>query len=460
MNKTISRVATILLTLILLALMLSSLSMLTLRKGPYWSFHPFYENSDSYDILFFGTSHGHDAFLPMVLWEEYGYASYNLSSSSATLPMSYWAAVNALDHSQPKLLVVDCYRISYPEPAAKTAFIHSMMDSIPLSLNKIRAAWDLGRDSGSVLELLFPFAIYHSRWSSLEEADFSYEPSLANGASVFFNVAQPDRKADTDESLPLSPDMPGVAYVEELIRLCREKGIEVLLTYLPYPAPEEEMMEANGVAQLARNWGVNYINFLDMDTVDLETDMFDSYSHLNYSGANKVSRYLGEYISETYGLEDKRGEPDYGWMDQALADYKAYELQLLEQESYLSNYLLMLSGRDRASCIYIAGDSPLYEDEILLKLLENLPVSGAVQQLREAAACGEAYLLYVDNAGGGLLEYVGGEIPETLATPLGSIEIPRAEYIGISVFDALTGEDLGCGRSFVPGEDGSFVREF
>ncbi len=460
MKKTFNRVAVLLLTLILLAVMLSALSMLTLRKGPYWSFHPFYENPDKYELLFFGTSHGHDAFLPTVLWEEYGYASYNLSSSSATLPMSYWAAVNALDHCQPELLVVDCYRISYPEPAAETSFIHSMMDAIPLSLNKIRTAYDLCSDGAEALELLFPFAIYHSRWSSLDASDFSYEPSIANGSSVFFNVAVPNEKAQTRESLPLTRDMPGVAYLEKLVQLCRDRDIELLLTYLPYPAPEEDVMEANGVAELAREWGVNYINFLDTDTVDLDTDMYDSFSHLNYSGANKVSRYLGEYISENYALTDRRGEPDYLWMDQILADYKAYELELLAGEGYLYNYLLMLSGGDRACCIYVGEDSPIYRDETSLKLLENLPRSSELRLLRQAADSGQAYLLYLNNADGRLLEYAGGDIPETVSA-LGTDIRPLADQcIGIRVFDGQTGENLGCDRSFVLGTDGIFVRSY
>ena len=62
-----------------------------------------------------------------------------------------------------KRQVVDCYRISYPEPAAETSFIHSMMDAIPLSLNKIRTAYDLCSDGAEALELLFPCLLYTSR---------------------------------------------------------------------------------------------------------------------------------------------------------------------------------------------------------------------------------------------------------------------------------------------------------
>ena len=219
-------------------------------------------------------------------------------------------------------------------------------------------------------------------------------------------------------------------------------------------------MEANGVAELAREWGVNYINFLDTDTVDLDTDMYDSFSHLNYSGANKVSRYLGEYISENYALTDRRGEPDYLWMDQILADYKAYELELLAGEGYLYNYLLMLSGGDRACCIYVGEDSPIYRDETSLKLLENLPRSSELRLLRQAADSGQAYLLYLNNADGRLLEYAGGDIPETVSA-LGTDIRPLADQcIGIRVFDGQTGENLGCDRSFVLGTDGIFVRSY
>ncbi|MFQ9446959.1 MAG: hypothetical protein ACLR4A_06040 [Christensenellales bacterium] len=83
----------------------------------------------------------------------------------------------------------------------------------------------------------------------------------------------------------------------------------MLLVHLPYPANEQQQMDANAVAYIAEDYGLNYIDFVSMDQVaDYATDCFDAHEHLNPSGARKVSDYLGRYITEHYDVADRRGK--------------------------------------------------------------------------------------------------------------------------------------------------------
>lgn len=460
MRRFFGRAAVFIATLILLALMLSLLSSLTVRKEAYINSKPFYEHSEQYDILFFGTSHVRNGILPMELWMDFGYVSYNLASSSATLPMSYWNIVNALDYSEPKLIVLDCCRISHPDISSGVSYVHTMTDSMPLSWNKIRAAFDLGGNTSYALELIYPFSIYHARWEELTQEDFSPPLSVSHGATISFNVAVPDNLARTEDGMVFTEEMPGVAYLERVIELCRSRDIQVLLIYLPYPATLEDVREANETARLAEKHGVGYINFLTMDTIDLDTDMYDSFSHLNYSGAQKVSRYIGDYISQHYDIPDRREDGNYAWMEKDLSEYQAYLEGLLGSDIYLFNYLLLLRQYSAASTIYVANDSPVYDNETILKLIENVPLSAKPNLLRQAAQNKTDYLLFVNNADGELQEYLGEDIPKVLDTGIGTLSIESSPVIGCQVYDGLTGTNLGCDRSFVPGDDGIYIRTY
>ena len=78
----------------------------------------------------------------------------------------------------------------------------------------------------------------------------------------------------------------GEAYLRRMIESCRKRGIDVLLTYLPFPASDLCMKEARRVYDIAEEYGIPYVNFLDEDEViSYEYDLHDNYSHLNVSGA-------------------------------------------------------------------------------------------------------------------------------------------------------------------------------
>ena len=66
----------------------------------------FTENSEVYDVLFFGNSHMANAVYPMELWHDYGMVSYNLAGYGNRIPTTYWNVENALTCSDQELIVV------------------------------------------------------------------------------------------------------------------------------------------------------------------------------------------------------------------------------------------------------------------------------------------------------------------------------------------------------------------
>lgn len=102
-------------------------------------------------------------------------------------------------------------------------------------------------------------------------------------------------------------------YLDKIRKLCDEEGIQFLLIKAPSLAPQWYDVQNQQVLDYAKKYHLEYINFyelLDETGIDYETDTYDGGLHMNYSGAEKLSRYLGKYLTSEnkIRLEDKRGD--------------------------------------------------------------------------------------------------------------------------------------------------------
>ena len=329
------------------------------RKKSDLKYSSFFEQEADFDVLFLGTSHVINGIFPMELWNDYGIVSYNFGGHGSRLATSYWAMENAFDYTSPQLVVVDCYLLSETDKTADSGSPHTALDAFPLSKTKVNAAFDLleeetekeepetgNNEEYNPIELLWDYTIYHNRWSELEEKDFKPEFEKEKGAESRIAVEVPDEKT----KIPIENKMEGntisVTYLEKIIKDCQNRGIDVLLIYLPCPAGENAQKEANRVYDIAEQYGVNYINFLDIDIINEKTDYYDVIGHLNPSGAKKVTDYLGQYIMEHYSISDQRGNTAYSDWYIDYADYAEYKISNLREIESLDKYKMLLADKN------------------------------------------------------------------------------------------------------------------
>lgn len=91
-------------------------------------------------------------------------------------------------------------------------------------------------------------------------------------------------------------------YLDKMRKLCEQEGIQLLLVKAPSLAPQWYDAQNKQVVEYAEKHGLTYINFyehLKETGIDYETDTYDGGLHMNYSGAKKLSRYLGKYLTES-----------------------------------------------------------------------------------------------------------------------------------------------------------------
>lgn len=365
--------------ILLLVTVLTLLGSIVERKYSYEKYADFYEEEQQFDVLFLGTSHQLNAILPMELWNDYGIVSYNLANYSEPIRTNYWQLINAIkQNGKPKVVVIDLYAVDNGSKI-NTSSLHNFLDSVPFSLTKIRMVTDLLPKEDWV-EYLFNFSLYHNRWEELTDEDLHPVKKVEKGAELRQEVVEDTAPVIIDKNNCYEREAYGLQHLEELIDFCKEEGIEIVLTYLPYSAPESHQQIANEIFALAEEKQVPYLNFFYEDLeINYETDCADIGSHLNASGARKVTNYIGKFLVNQYAIPDRREDERYAsWWD----DYKAYKdfkIDLLNAcgDNVLS-YLMLLYDTNYEVTIYLTEESFVYQDGLIMELINNISSLGSL----------------------------------------------------------------------------------
>lgn len=391
MRRKLKIIVSCIITLSLTVCILSYLSDLMERKASDVKYKDFFEQEEDFDVLFMGSSHVINGVFPMELWNDYGIVSYNWGGHGNHLATTYWVMENALEYTNPKVMVIDCSLLSSDTKCSDTfSNVHLSLDAFPLSMTKIKSIWDLlddpamdraietgaipvGDEPRTKIGLLWNYSVYHSRWAELGQSDFILDQAFEKGAESRIAVTRGKlNKIPSDQKM--DPGSSGEQYLRKMIEDCQERDIEVLLTYLPFQATENEQMEANYVYDIAEEYGVDYINFLDMDLINYQTDLYDAISHVNPSGARKITDYLGKYLVSNYDISDQRNNADYSfWHD----DYEEY-LEMKDRNiaccDSITGYLMLLC-MDNVDITMDIRDKDILNNDWMMELFGNLGIN-------------------------------------------------------------------------------------
>lgn len=119
-----------------------------------------------------------------------------------------------------------------------------------------------------------------------------------------------DETPDDEQSFGHLP----MEYLDKMRCLCEDNDIEFILIKAPSAAPVWYDSYNQQIESYAKDYNLTYINLyehIDEMGIDYETDTYDGGLHMNLSGADKVSKYLGRRINEQFHLPDHRNESEY-----------------------------------------------------------------------------------------------------------------------------------------------------
>ena len=262
------------------------------------------EPKNSLDVIAVGNSNIESGFSPMELWNQYGITGYTCGEPFQNIFQANNILSEVLTCQKPKVVILETDGV-FP--------LNDRTDTLYQSLD-------------SRLNHMFPIFEYHNLWKIM----FS-----GNTAAVSSDQSNPSRgylysRAD----LPFSGRRPNQRYgpvmdqicssaLDGFDNLCRKNHIQLVLVYVP---------TAYSWNQERHDWMENYavrhsLPFLDLNTsvsdfqIDWRKDTRDGGTHLNLSGAKRVTLYLGSYLHQHYDLPDHRKDLAFRQWNE---DYKRY----------------------------------------------------------------------------------------------------------------------------------------
>lgn len=389
MKKTIRILASLLCICLLTTVLLAITSSVLSRKDSINKNADFLSEKGEFDAMFFGSSHMLNGVFSMELWEDYGITSYNFAGHGSRIPTNYWIMKNALDYKTPRLVVIDCYYLSAEiKHDDIQEFVHMSVDAFPLTNTKYRMILDLFETDAERFSFLWPFSTYHNRWKELEKGDFKPQGSTEKGSSIRIGHMQLDKPESITQTDRYVGESQGVIYLKKMIEYCEQRGIEVILTYMPFIAADWAQREANRVHQIADEYGLLYLDYESLSArIDFNTDLSDT-GHLNYMGGSKITSYIGKVITENYNITDKRTDPAYtSWHEDAKA-YKAYKTSLLDSQKSAMMSMPLLFDTTRSFVLFYNAQS---EHAGIERMLQGLGIP------EETMQGGRSFLAFIDH---------------------------------------------------------------
>jgi len=379
MNNVVKRVLSTIMTIVFTVLMVSYASKILERKESDFKYRDFFEQEEDFDVLFLGSSHMINAVYPYELWDDYGIVSYNLGAHGASPAVSYWVLKNSLEYTTPKLVVLDCLYASWPVKIADDfEQIHKAFDAFPLNSTKYDTICDLvDANSGhNKMEMIWKFSLYHNRWNQFEPWDFTLPYNDEMGGETRIDLVTPLYFDKIDRDVKNDINSVSATYIKKTIEECQSKGIDIILVYLPFPADVQDQADANMLYDLAVEYQVDYINFLDENIVNYETDMYDEQSHLNPSGAKKVSNYIGQYIVDRYDIPNHKGDSGYSNWHSGFDAYNHNKQSNFMYETSPYIYMTLVADNSLSVDLEIINDE-IYQDDLFNKLINNISFESA-----------------------------------------------------------------------------------
>ena len=282
-------------------------------------------------------------------------------------------------------MVVDLYGALMEEEYDTPTNVIKNADSMRFSLNKVRNIWS-SVSHDKFLSYILSYPLRHDNYESLNKANYVDGESNIGGKwykgfkPTFTVTEYATLPAVVETVQPREPFWKNKEYLHKMVELAKENHIQLLFTVVPYESWQtEDEAVYRWIEAFAEENGVSFINgnqHLDEMGFDAKTDYAEA-SHLNYSGACKFTKYIGEILKEDFALEDHRGEIRcQSWQDYSDC-WAAYQRDLaLTEIDNAEDYMKALRAAEDEYTIFISLDNYYRQNSYaaeLLTLAENVP---------------------------------------------------------------------------------------
>ncbi len=199
------------------------------------------------------------------------------------------------------------------------------------TINAIYPERDPNFDEEDIDTFYFDIMKYHSNWKTMvlpEQIRCMFYEKKHPLKGYEFNTAviphEPSEIADPESLGPMPEDQEAV--LRDLLGFLKEKNLKALFVVSPfYDVPQDQEM-FRYMGNLIEEEGFDFLDLnqcYDEIGIDFATDYYDGTGHVNALGSEKVTSYIGSYITARYDLPDHRGDGRYASWDEA---YKRWQM--------------------------------------------------------------------------------------------------------------------------------------
>ncbi len=363
----------------------------------------FYTADVPIDVVIYGSSHAACTVNNAILWDEYGIPSFSMTAGGQTAYGTYEFMKESFKYQKPRVAMIETFMLAEygaeTDAVYRTALTPRWSPHYASSIMKYAFRHNLGHETAEELALKMP--IVHSRYAELNRSDFINTTFYNMGyqGSTDVEAVTPPETTDIRNELPEA----NREYITDMIDLCRTNGVEPVFFFAPYSAPAGEIAYQNSIKDLIISYDVPYLDFVQDNTagIDYSTDMRE-YSHLNDTGAAKVTRALTGYLKAGYDIPDRRGEKGYEtWDLHVRYQQDRRNEHILDSCEDIGSYLDALSGMNGQYTVIISlnGDYRVLGDEPVCPALETFGIDKAAYGSGGVFLLRNGNLVYSSNGG-------------------------------------------------------------
>ena len=354
----------------------------------------YYDETTDHDVILIGDCEVYENIDPIYLWSEYGITSYIRGNAQQLAWQSYYMLEDTLRYETPEVVIYNVQALVHDKPQ-KEEYNRMTLDGMRWSPAKLKAVKSSLCEGENFLDYVFPVLRYHQRITGLQKEDFTYfnkrkkvshngyymridvlPVSESDVADISWLPGGKDTSPGEDGGEQEEDDGPGdiddpwgeieeshaddpelqsgtiteekaggtfgslpMEYLDRIRLLCEERGIRLILMKAPSLAPRWYDSDNQQVVDYARKHDLPYLNFYELlkeTGLDYEKDTYDGGLHMNLSGADKLTAYLGKVLTEEYHMPDHR--EDAGYRSVYEQKERFYQDMIAAQQSELDRY--------------------------------------------------------------------------------------------------------------------------
>lgn len=268
------------------------------------------EPDNTIDYLSIGDSECYTSISPMEIWHKYGYVGYNCGVTLQKLQDTYYLLEEILKNQSPKVVLLETNAIYQTSD-----FYNEFQKALDGVLAKKLAIFKYHNNWKSItFDRHKGFKLDPKRISSDPYKGFHYKPKAAAYTKGYY--VKETQETKEIEEIPLF-------YLNKIANLCKERDIQLVLYCAPSPICWS-YAKHNGVAAYAEENELPFIDFnlhTDELGIDWTKDTCDNGDHMNYAGAKKVTKYIGEYLYAHCDLPNHSEDSKYAAWNESLNEY-------------------------------------------------------------------------------------------------------------------------------------------